>query len=115
MCRCFFSSRRRHTRCALVTGVQTCALPICDRPPPRAALGRCHRRHRRVERGGCVARGAHPRRRHRGGGPPPPPGRPPHLPSPAAVPPRRRQPPGAVLRPRGGRHARLREIGRAHV
>src|SRR3546814_4515060 len=30
-CFCFFSSRRRHTRCALVTGVQTCALPIlCD-------------------------------------------------------------------------------------
>src|SRR3546814_3849564 len=30
MCSCFFffSSRRRHTRCALVTGVQTCALPI---------------------------------------------------------------------------------------
>src|SRR3546814_7626750 len=25
-----FSSRRRHTRCALVTGVQTCALPIFD-------------------------------------------------------------------------------------
>src|SRR3546814_21006852 len=25
----FFSSRRRHTRCALVSGVQTCALPIC--------------------------------------------------------------------------------------
>src|SRR3546814_12812159 len=24
----FFSSRRRHTRCALVTGVQTCALPF---------------------------------------------------------------------------------------
>src|SRR3546814_7980516 len=24
----FLSSRRRHTRCALVTGVQTCALPI---------------------------------------------------------------------------------------
>src|SRR3546814_8640107 len=24
----FFSSRRRHTRCALVTGVQTCALPV---------------------------------------------------------------------------------------
>src|SRR3546814_5446116 len=33
---CFFSSRRRHTRCALVTGVQTCALPICSRF--RAAL-----------------------------------------------------------------------------
>src|SRR3546814_5355089 len=29
MCLLFFSSRRRHTRCALVTGVQTCALPIC--------------------------------------------------------------------------------------
>src|SRR3546814_4368657 len=29
MCGCFLlSSRRRHTRCALVTGVQTCALPI---------------------------------------------------------------------------------------
>src|SRR3546814_3637495 len=28
MCHFFFSSRRRHTRCALVTGVQTCALPI---------------------------------------------------------------------------------------
>src|SRR3546814_10142397 len=25
-----FSSRRRHTRCALVTGVQTCALPISE-------------------------------------------------------------------------------------
>src|SRR3546814_4318835 len=24
----FFSTRRRHTRCALVTGVQTCSLPI---------------------------------------------------------------------------------------
>src|SRR3546814_18027152 len=33
MCLCcfFFSSRRRHTRCALVTGVQTCALPISER------------------------------------------------------------------------------------
>src|SRR3546814_3842410 len=28
----FFSSRRRHTRCALVTGVQTCALPISELP-----------------------------------------------------------------------------------
>src|SRR3546814_2639027 len=26
----FFSSRRLHTRCAVVTGVQTCALPICQ-------------------------------------------------------------------------------------
>src|SRR3546814_18145679 len=33
LCSCFFffSSRRRHTRCALVTGVQTCALPIYGR------------------------------------------------------------------------------------
>src|SRR3546814_8387360 len=30
-CFVFFASRRRHTRCALVTGVQTCALPICLR------------------------------------------------------------------------------------
>src|SRR3546814_4739483 len=29
----FFSSRRRHTRCALVTGVQTCALPIYANAP----------------------------------------------------------------------------------
>src|SRR3546814_4967787 len=35
-----FSSRRRHTRCALGTGVQTCALPIyADRPDDR---GRRH-------------------------------------------------------------------------
>src|SRR3546814_2978164 len=31
LCYFFFPSRRRHTRCALVTGVQTCALPIFDR------------------------------------------------------------------------------------
>src|SRR3546814_5362910 len=31
----FFSSRRRHTRCALVTGVQTCALPILSQPVER--------------------------------------------------------------------------------
>src|SRR3546814_5282921 len=30
----FFSSRRRHTRCALVTGVQTCALPISGSSDP---------------------------------------------------------------------------------
>src|SRR3546814_10175582 len=36
LCFFVFSSRRRHTRCALVTGVQTCALPIWRRaaPPP---------------------------------------------------------------------------------
>src|SRR3546814_6140159 len=30
MCFLFFSSKRRHTSCALVTGVQTCALPILE-------------------------------------------------------------------------------------
>src|SRR3546814_1906310 len=34
----FFSSRRRHTRCALVTGVQTCALPISDFASCRTSL-----------------------------------------------------------------------------
>src|SRR3546814_2932054 len=40
MCCCvlFFSSRRRHTRCALVTGVQTCALPICYPACPEHSL-----------------------------------------------------------------------------
>src|SRR3546814_10767655 len=48
----FFSSRRRHTRCALVTGVQTCALPISPVPLPlmlaplasgwRAFVAGCH-------------------------------------------------------------------------
>src|SRR3546814_8405302 len=37
----FFSSRRRHTRCAVVTGVQTCALPIlASRTAPQAKLNR---------------------------------------------------------------------------
>src|SRR3546814_8082523 len=40
----FFSSRRRHTRCALVTGVQTCALPI--RRPRRHFIPRVLRRKR---------------------------------------------------------------------
>src|SRR3546814_7882503 len=35
-CVFFFSSRRRHTRCALVTGVQTCALPISAAGTARA-------------------------------------------------------------------------------
>src|SRR3546814_9240738 len=36
----FVSSRRRHTRCALVTGVQTCALPILT-AASALALGAC--------------------------------------------------------------------------
>src|SRR3546814_9289173 len=43
----FFSSRRRHTRCALVTGVQTCALPIF--------LGRRARSHARMHGLQCGA------------------------------------------------------------
>src|SRR3546814_9837257 len=38
----FFSSRRRHTRCALVTGVQTCALPICSTAVSRSEFLRKH-------------------------------------------------------------------------
>src|SRR3546814_2814214 len=34
----FFSSRRRHTRGALVTGVQTCALPISEKSVPKMTL-----------------------------------------------------------------------------
>src|SRR3546814_3098621 len=41
VCRVFFfvSSRRRHTRCALVTGVQTCALPISVSTPGPSGHG----------------------------------------------------------------------------
>src|SRR3546814_13432732 len=35
----FFASSRRHTRCALVTGVQTCALPISGGSEPRRRDG----------------------------------------------------------------------------
>src|SRR3546814_15742642 len=42
-CCFFFSSRRRHTRCALVTGVQTCALPIL-------ILNTCHIREKASEK-----------------------------------------------------------------
>src|SRR3546814_14688674 len=59
----FFSSRRRHTRCALVTGVQTCALPIWPGPParqPGAGVDRCARPHAGRRR---KARGRHRPRR----------------------------------------------------
>src|SRR3546814_2026954 len=53
----FFSSRRRHTRCALVTGVQTCALPISLRighvrnaDRRRTVARRVGQQHRRLER-----------------------------------------------------------------
>src|SRR3546814_16443529 len=38
VCIFVFSSRRRHTRCALVTGVQTCALPISSAQPKSSTL-----------------------------------------------------------------------------
>src|SRR3546814_2839017 len=41
VCMFFFSSRRRHTRCALVTGVQTCALPISRLPGAYLSLTFC--------------------------------------------------------------------------
>src|SRR3546814_8655786 len=49
-----FSSRRRHTRCALVTGVQTCALPIYAEATVRIAIGQCIVKECRVERGGIA-------------------------------------------------------------
>src|SRR3546814_10053705 len=54
---CFLSSRRRQTRCALVTGVQTCALPIY-------AVGQRHLRDRPVPAEGpdLPVRGHVPRR-----------------------------------------------------
>src|SRR3546814_4189019 len=68
-CFCFFfSSRRRHTSCALVTGVQTCALPFCSHaahdvhvPPDRRSPRRpsaCDRHRRILESlgGRCVPR-----------------------------------------------------------
>src|SRR3546814_14616861 len=39
----FFSSRRRHTRCALVTGVQTCALPVTAPAAGTVAYARAFR------------------------------------------------------------------------
>src|SRR3546814_11308531 len=49
----FFSNRRRHTRCALVTGVQTCALPLFRSciGSPRFARGRTSRRSPRPSAG----------------------------------------------------------------
>src|SRR3546814_12898710 len=55
----FFSSRRRHTRCALVTGVQTCALPIYRPKPSRRGICRPDApvpAHCNVDRGPCRGR-----------------------------------------------------------
>src|SRR3546814_10614966 len=53
----FFSSRRRHTRCALVTGVQTCALPIYHalrRVDDRVELGDAEHAHVADARGAAL-------------------------------------------------------------
>src|SRR3546814_2083958 len=52
VCFLFFASRRRHTRCALVTGVQTCALPISEIVAP------VHLHHRPAAIDGMI--GPHP-------------------------------------------------------
>src|SRR3546814_2927532 len=46
----FFSSRRRHTICALLTGVQTCALPIYGLRARRGSRTRRQSDHRRDQR-----------------------------------------------------------------
>src|SRR3546814_17107810 len=51
-----FSSRRLHTRCALVTGGQTCALPIYRRPVERDGRAARNRAPRDARRCGPVAR-----------------------------------------------------------
>src|SRR3546814_7642527 len=47
----FFSSRRRHTSCALVTGVQTCALPIYADVGQPSVADMPKRRHDAVQKG----------------------------------------------------------------
>src|SRR3546814_16457234 len=59
----FFSSRRRHTRCALVTGVQTCALPV-PQPVPQEnpAKSVSYRARRRSVSHGCITEVYHKHR-----------------------------------------------------
>src|SRR3546814_6404025 len=54
-CCFFFSSRIRHTRCALVTGVQTCALPICALHPEDGNHALYHREVREILEGLGIA------------------------------------------------------------
>src|SRR3546814_5130554 len=49
-----FSSRRRHTSCALVTGVQTCALPIWPVRRTASALGFACRQGRALDPAGAL-------------------------------------------------------------
>src|SRR3546814_5552704 len=51
-----FSSRRRHTRCALVTGVQTCALPIyCWSLASESIMASIQTHNPRPQQGGLLA------------------------------------------------------------
>src|SRR3546814_196752 len=67
-CCFFFSSRRRHTMCALLTGVQTCALPIywsisCLQGSRLSACAKSRRRTRAAQRPGqCGGAGRHSNR-----------------------------------------------------
>src|SRR3546814_4647648 len=93
----FFSSRRRHTRCALVTGVQTCALPILR--AGAAARPRSRRRHLPPGHLPALARPGAVERRLRAALPPP--HRRPLRPEP--------QPPAALLPVPGGDEALARQ------
>src|SRR3546814_8746172 len=106
LCVFFFSSRRRHTRCALVTGVQPGALPILR--DFRSARSRDHVRNRRTvappDAGAELA--GQPDARHgapRGAGP---------APRGALVPPRGR---GSATPAPAATPLAAAEIGRAHV
>src|SRR3546814_5177290 len=53
----FFSSRRRHTRCALVTGVQTCALPILENQGGAGGIIACQKTERSDPNGYTLMQG----------------------------------------------------------
>src|SRR3546814_3612198 len=58
-----FSNRRRHTRCALVTGVQTCALPISAADQQSGQGRRARGRRRARERARAAPFAAQPAQR----------------------------------------------------
>src|SRR3546814_3707568 len=68
LCCFFFSSRRRHTRCPLVTGVQTCALPISRLVNSNGRPSLTGRKFPAVARSLPEATGVHPRTAPRGSG-----------------------------------------------
>src|SRR3546814_2708171 len=58
----FFSSRRRHTRCALVTGVQKCALPISFNAQKKGTISGKGVLNNRISRASSSCSAACPRR-----------------------------------------------------